>query len=93
MTELPDTLAGLNRPRLLVSAARKGLAFYRRERDLGGLVGGETAPARAARALLAAEARLEQARTCGAAAYSAARHIAVLTALLAEARGMAPGAA
>jgi len=91
-----EALAALRRPRLLVRTARFALDDYRRERDLPRLLplAGITAPPRTVGLLLAAEAACETARTAGAATYSAARHIEILTALMAEARlGAAPAAA
>lgn len=81
-------LARLTRPRLLVRAARFGLAEYRRERDLRRLLGPDApcgAPA-AATALFEREAAAEAARSAGAVTYSPARHVELLVALIAEAR-------
>lgn len=81
-------LAALERPRLLVRAARFTLDDYRRERDLPRLLpsAGLAAPGRAVAPLLAAEAACEAARAAQAATYSAARHVELLAALMAEAR-------
>ncbi|MSU90998.1 hypothetical protein GE300_15495 [Rhodobacteraceae bacterium 2CG4] len=92
MTDLAAILGTLNRPRLLVGAARKGLGLYRRDRDLVRILPQETRPGRAGHALLAAEARLEETRKAGDATYSITRHIELLTALLAEST-LAPRAA
>lgn len=86
---MPDSSARLHdlrRPRLLVRAARFGLSDYVRDRDLGRVVGpGATpAPGRAMGRLLDKEAWLEETRRSGGAGYSAARHVQVLTALMAE---------
>ena len=82
-SDLTRHLSLLKRPRLLVGAARKGLSHYRRDRDLNRLVGnGPGAQTR----LLAKEEALEETRSLGQAGYSAALHITVLTALLAEAQ-------
>lgn len=88
MTDPMTILSSLRRPRLLIRAARFGLADYRRERDLARLVGGAQAPspAPALSALLEQEDRLEQTRRRGEAAYSIARHVEVLIALMSEAR-------
>ena len=69
-------------------AARCGLADYRRDRDLKRILRlpRAAASARALETLLAEEERLETIRTSGEATYSLQRHVAVLTALLAEAR-------
>ena len=88
MTDLATVLAALRRPRILVRAARCGLADYRRDRDLKRILRlpRAAASARALETLLAEEERLETIRTSGEATYSLQRHVAVLTALLAEAR-------
>lgn len=84
MTDCQTRLAALRRPRLLLQAARFGLAEYRPERDLRRIAGVQ--PGAALPALLAAEEALERTRKAGDAAYSIARHLDVLIALLAEAR-------
>ena len=89
MTDCHARLATLRRPRLLLQAARFGLADYRPERDLrriGGLPSGALPPGAALAALIAAEEALETIRKTGDAAYSITRHLEVLIALLAEAR-------
>ncbi|MBW6505503.1 MAG: hypothetical protein K0B00_01995 [Rhodobacteraceae bacterium] len=88
MTDFTSILAELRRPRLLIRAARLGLADYNRSRDLRRIVRStETiAPERAVAYLIAAEAEMEETRRAGAAQYSLVRHIDVLIALLAEAR-------
>lgn len=89
MSDHPLTvLSRLRRPKLLIRAARFGLAEYDRERDLRRVMRASTppAPARAVPQLLEEEARLEQIRKAGGAAYSPARHVEVLIALMAEAR-------
>lgn len=86
MSDLVSTLSTLKRPRILVGAARKGVGFYRRERDLEPLLKSLRSPADAdSEQLLAAEAQLEQTRSNGGSGYSLTNHIAVLTALIAEA--------
>ncbi|NNU80528.1 hypothetical protein HMH01_08750 [Halovulum dunhuangense] len=89
MPSLSDTLATLNRPRMLVGAARKGLAFYHRDRDLPRIVRDAAIGRDAASRLIEREARLETTRRTNDATYSVADHVAVLTALIAEA-GLAP---
>lgn len=86
MSEVLNALARLRRPHLLVRAARHGLADYERGRDLARLLRrpGPPPPEEAVRALIAAEAELEQARTARGARYSAARHVDVLIALMGE---------
>lgn len=86
MSDLHAFLANLRRPRLLIRAARHGLADYRRERDLRRLIGHLAPPDRAVTNLLREEERLEETRRAGDAAYSVARHIEVLIALLGELR-------
>jgi hypothetical protein len=78
----PSTAPRLARPRLLAEAARAGAALYRRERDLpAGL--GSTARNIVA-ALTAAEAACDADRRAGSPAYSPARHVRLLSALIAE---------
>ncbi len=86
MTLSHPGLATLRRPGLLMQAARHGLAHYRRARLLPRLLGGETRPDRALPRLIEAEARLEETRLRGDAAYSIPAHVEMLVALLAEAR-------
>ncbi|MCC6305842.1 MAG: hypothetical protein IT545_11685 [Rhodobacteraceae bacterium] len=89
-------LGALHRPRLLVRAARFALDDYRRDRDLARLLpaAGLPSPARAVALLLDAEAACEAARSAASATYSAARHVDLLAALMAEARlAAAPAAA
>ncbi len=86
---MPDPrtlLASLRRPRLLMRAARFGLAEYRRDRDLRRFVSGAASPEATVNSLISTEAELEETRIAGDAAYSVARHIEVLIALLAEAQ-------
>lgn len=86
-SDFASMIAALRRPRILVRAARCGLADYRRDRDLRRILRlpRSAASARALDTLLAEEQRLETIRTTGEATYSLQRHVAVLTALLAEA--------
>jgi hypothetical protein len=88
MSDFYSLLTGLRRPRLLVRAARHGLEEYRRDRDLRRLLGGPglPAPIDALPVLMDEEARLEDIRGTGDAAYSLVRHIEVLIAVMAEAR-------
>jgi hypothetical protein len=86
MTDFRALLADLRRPRLLIRAARFGLADYHRDRDLRRLVSAPTTPERAVPRLLQEEEQLEETRRAGDAAYSVARHIEVLIALMAEVR-------
>jgi Family of unknown function (DUF6477) len=76
-------LTRLRRPRLLLAAAVRGLALYRRERDLPRVIAdGEPALP----ALFAAEGALDAARRAGQGGYTVRRHLEVLVALLAELR-------
>lgn len=86
MSDCRTLLASLRRPRLLMRAARFGLAEYRRERDLRRYVAATASPEDTVSSLISVEARLEATRVAGDAAYSVARHIEVLIALLAEAQ-------
>lgn len=93
MLDLLGLIATLNRPRLLVSAARFGVDDYQREAHLPRLLG-RAAPARSGEAimgLLDVEMRLDGLRLQGMADYSPARHVGVLTALLGEARLLRAG--
>ena len=82
----------LRRPRLLARAAREGARMYRRERDLPGALPGATGPRRGTdivSRLLGIEAQIEADRRAGAAGYSPARHVQVLSALVAESLALA----
>ncbi|MEY3307376.1 MAG: hypothetical protein RLZZ413_1414 [Pseudomonadota bacterium] len=94
MTELRSHIAGLQRPRLLIQAARLGLPDYRRDRDLRRLIGALAAPPPAVSVtrLLQAEDQIEAGRRAGAAGYNAVRHVDLLIALMAEARLLPRGA-
>lgn len=88
MTDAASVLATLRRPRLLIRAARLGIADYNRERDLKRLMHcmRTPSPSAALEALVEQESHLEESRKAGAAAYSATRHVDILIALMAEAR-------
>jgi len=86
MTDFRTLIADLRRPRLLIGAARHGLADYRRERDLRRLIDGAAPPERSLPRLLWEEERLEATRRSGDATYCVARHIEFLVALMAEVR-------
>lgn len=87
MTDPLTLLEALNRPGLLVQAARLALSGYNRAQHLRRLTGLAVlpGPAEAALRLMAVEADLEQARLDRDAAYSPTRHVTVLTALMNEA--------
>lgn len=79
----------LRRPRLLIRAARHGLANYSRDRTLARLL---TTPQKTSDGVLTdlmrTEAEIEATRTSGDVAYSVSRHLEVLIALMSEARLM-----
>ncbi|MEI4469805.1 DUF6477 family protein [Frigidibacter sp. MR17.24] len=79
------------RPKLLLRAARMGLAQYRREPVLRRLLAVPVAPgpAAAVAALAPVEAGLEAQRRAGDPAYRPGRHVAVVIALIAERRVLA----
>jgi hypothetical protein len=88
MTDIHGQMTALRRPRLLVRAAKIGLEDYVRDRDLRRMFAPEAPPrpGLAMGALMDREAEIEAVRQAGGAAYSAARHVEVLTALIAECR-------
>lgn len=81
-------IAALNRPRLLVQAARFGAADYSRTVHLARILGhpAPPRPGTAILALLEREAEIEERRLAAAADYSVARHVELLIALMGEAR-------
>lgn len=83
-----EILQSLRRPRLLVRAARHGVVDYNRDRFLRRLMPGEAlpGPGQAFGKLAEREQQMDETRREGAAAYSAARHIELLVALMEEAR-------
>lgn len=83
MFDCQTDLSTLRRPRLLMRAARIGLADYRRARDLRRVLP-ETGEGPALPDLIELEARIDSARAAGLATYSPLRHVEVLIALLAE---------
>lgn len=88
MTDPHGYLQKLSRPKILVRAARIGLCDFDRDRAMRRIVPGLTppAPGQAFDVLVEREEVIDQARRDGGAAYSAARHVEILTALIAEAR-------
>lgn len=88
MQDLLGMIAGLNRPRLLVRAARFGVDDYNRSSQLPRLLGAVNLPrnGEAIVRLIDIEADLNDRRVGVAADYSIARHVAVLIALMGEAR-------
>ena len=81
-------LNALSRPRLLVRAARIGLAEFNRDKSLRRLMPGETPPppGQAFDVLYDRERVMDIARRDGGATYSVARHVELLAALIHEAR-------
>lgn len=88
MSDLLSLVTELRRPKLLIRAARAGVAGYNRNRDLKRVIrtGGMPAPEHALSELLAAEAEVEQTRQEGQASYSFTRHIELLIAMIGEAQ-------
>lgn len=88
MLDIESRLKRLRRPALLARAARFGLDDYRREVHLPRLLDQETPPrpAAALMALFSAEAEMEDCRKHNAAHYRPSRHVALLIAIMGEAR-------
>ncbi len=91
MTDLMQILGNMHRPRLLLDAARHGIADYNRARVLKRFTKGQRnlSPQGAVNTLLSVEAGLEAARQSGDASYNVSKHVEVMVALLAEARSLA----
>jgi uncharacterized protein DUF6477 len=92
MANLLMLLQALRRPRLLIRAARHGVADYNRKRDLKRFISVQaaTSPDQTVSVLMDQEALIEERRKSGDHRYSPARHVEVLIALMAEAR-LLPG--
>ncbi len=88
MQDILGMIGALNRPRLLVQAARFGVDDYNRATCLARLLKSLSLPryGEAILRLLDIEADLNNRRVAGAADYSIARHVEVLIALMGEAR-------
>lgn len=88
MTDPLLRLNSLCRPKILVRAARIGSTSYNRRTSLRRLLPGETPPppGQAFEVLFEREHQMDIARREGGAAYSAARHVEILSALIHEAR-------
>jgi Family of unknown function (DUF6477) len=88
MQDIQSRVKQLKRPGLLVRAAVFGVDDYRRSRDLQRLLPGMgfAAHGPVLIALLEAERAVEDERTGHETAYSVARHIDLLTAIVAEHR-------
>ena len=91
MPNLHTVLSTLRRPRLLVRAARLGMADYNRKRDLTRLTGQSPrcAPATIVENLIAQEEYIEESRRIGDANYQPSKHVEMLVALMAECRLLA----
>lgn len=87
MRDTLDHVTALRRPRLLIRAARHGLANYSRERTLARVLETQSGSSeRVLKELIQTEAELEATRKEGDVGYSVARHLEVLIALMGEAR-------
>ncbi len=88
MLDIQTRLKALRRPALLIRAARHGAPEYRRAQHLPRLLGygALPSPGAALAALMDIEEALETRRRAGDAAWSAARHVETLIALMVEAR-------
>ncbi len=88
MTHHMSRLAALSRPQILVRAARYGVSELNRSRALQRAMPGEAipAPGKAFDRLLECEVAMNEARCDGGAAYSPARHVELLSALINEAK-------
>ena len=88
MQDVLTLMSHLNRPRLLVRAARMGAQDYRRDIHLPRLLGPGRLPRNRAAILLLSEqeSELNAKRVAADASYSLQRHIDVLIAMVAEAR-------
>ncbi len=88
MQDILSMLQNMQRPRLMMRAARIGAEDYRRTAHLPRLLGYGTLPrhGQALMKLIQIEAQLEDQRTTGDAAYNLVRHLDVLIAMVAEAR-------
>lgn len=88
MQDLMTTLRTLNRPRLLIRAARLGTRDYCRERHLQRLLGYGALPRPAAALikLIELEQEQDQNRRNDDAGYSLSRHLDILIALMSEAQ-------
>ncbi|PIE14716.1 MAG: hypothetical protein CSA68_09625 [Rhodobacterales bacterium] len=88
MTDLMSLLKSLQRPRMLIRAARFGISDYNRSRDLRHLLRSAVppSPGQAIVRLVNEERLLEEKRKAGDASYSITRHVMVLIAMMGEAR-------
>lgn len=87
MTDLNAQLSTMHRPKILIRTARAGIQQYRRSRDLKRISGmpANTTTIRVLDSLIRVENQMDIERKDGDASYSIRKHVAVMTALLAEA--------
>jgi hypothetical protein len=90
MQDIHTLLANLNRPRLLMRAARIGAQDYRRAGHLPRILGYGQLPrhGETLMRLVDIEAQLEEQRKAVDATYSLIRHVDVLIAIVGEARAL-----
>jgi hypothetical protein len=86
MTDFRTIVEQLQRPKMLIHAARMGMTDYRRDRDLRRLGHISVPPEQALPHLLYAEEQAEDKRRRGDLGYSPLHHIDLLIAVLAELR-------
>ena len=91
MNDVNTMLRALRRPAILIRAARIGQEGYVRRRDLARILRTTPlpGPGAAIMALMDREAELDERRREGSLTYTAASHVEVLAALMAEARALA----
>ena len=87
MTNLKSTLETIHRPKTLMRAAKSALSDYDRSKGLQRLLGksDQLRPEDALQELLPLEQDCETRRQTGRVAYSVARHLEVMVAIIAEA--------
>ena len=86
MLDLFSMIATLERPRLLVAAAQRGVGGYDRRTHLGRIIGAVPRHGEAILKLLEIERALDSGRRAGEGHYEPSRHVEVLIALLGEVR-------
>ncbi|MCP5072351.1 MAG: hypothetical protein GY947_03545 [Rhodobacteraceae bacterium] len=90
VTDIPEILENLYRPKILLEAAKLGVSGYNRDSDLPGITPNFKSPGTGSviKILVQREGQWESARKSGDASYDVSSHIRVMTALLAEARDL-----
>lgn len=86
MTDARTIMQQMQRPKILIRAARLGLCDYQRQRDLRRLGHISVQPEQSILDLLAQEQSVENQRRTGDLTYSIAHHIDLLIALMSEIR-------